>query len=121
MLTEVELITTKEAAARLGCKPITIRKAIDEGRLKGEKLGRDWLVYVDEQFSRFTLNPAGRGRRKVNGHAIDQKAYRQQIEEALKLAEELDPVIDAGTLGQVDATDDIYAVRGERVKPSGGD
>jgi len=121
MLTGVKMITTKEAATQLGCKPITVRKAINEGRLKGEKIGRDWLVYVDEDFSRFTLHPAGRGRRNVNGQHFDLDIYRQRIKEALRLADELDPVIEAGTLRQVDTTEDIRALRDERAREIAGE
>ncbi|MBN1975940.1 MAG: helix-turn-helix domain-containing protein [Anaerolineae bacterium] len=37
-------ITTAEAAALAGCKPVTVRWWLKEGKVKGRKVGRDWLV-----------------------------------------------------------------------------
>ena len=42
------LITITEAARRLGRSPITLRSAIQRGRMVGHKYGRDWLVEESE-------------------------------------------------------------------------
>ncbi|WP_407933005.1 helix-turn-helix domain-containing protein [Herbiconiux daphne] len=39
-----ETVTVPVAAARLGCSPRTLTKAIGEHRLEARKLGRDWLI-----------------------------------------------------------------------------
>jgi excisionase family DNA binding protein len=38
------LITTKEAAARLGVIPARVRALIAAKRLPAQKVGRDWLI-----------------------------------------------------------------------------
>lgn len=38
------MITTNEAARRLGVGPRRLRYLIAGGRLKAQKIGRDWLV-----------------------------------------------------------------------------
>lgn len=121
MLAEVSgvsmtIITTKEAAALLNCKPMTVRKALYEGRLKGEKKGRDWLVYVDENLENFSLKKGGRGRRKVTlgqyveYRYIDLKDYQRRLEEALKLVKKIAPKIPK----TVDLTAELNAMRDER-------
>lgn len=42
------MLTTAEAAARLGLKPVTLRKYIKDGAIKAMKHGRDWLISTDE-------------------------------------------------------------------------
>lgn len=37
-------MTTNEAAAALGIKPVTVRAAIKAGRLRARKVGRDWHI-----------------------------------------------------------------------------
>lgn len=41
---EGELLTTEEAAARLGIKAETVMRALKAGKMGGRKLGRSWLV-----------------------------------------------------------------------------
>jgi len=36
--------SVKEAAIKLGISDRRVRKLLDEGRIKGKKLGRDWVV-----------------------------------------------------------------------------
>ena len=36
--------TTKEAAARLGLEVSHVRRLLEEGKIKGKKWGRDWMV-----------------------------------------------------------------------------
>jgi excisionase family DNA binding protein len=39
-----ELLAVAEAAGRLACTPRGVRKAITDGRLPAEKVGREWLI-----------------------------------------------------------------------------
>ena len=36
--------TTKEAAERLGLEVSHVRRLLEEGKIKGKKWGRDWMV-----------------------------------------------------------------------------
>ncbi len=36
--------SVKEAAIKLGISDRRVRKLLEEGRIKGKKLGRDWVV-----------------------------------------------------------------------------
>lgn len=38
------LLTLRQAAAQIGRSPTTLRNQVLAGRLRGRKLGRDWLV-----------------------------------------------------------------------------
>jgi excisionase family DNA binding protein len=40
----MKLLTTLEAAAALGVTPQRVRVLIATGRLKAQKVGRDWLI-----------------------------------------------------------------------------
>jgi len=42
-----EHLTTKDAAERLGYTVQHVRRLIREGRLRGSRVGRDWLVARD--------------------------------------------------------------------------
>lgn len=57
-------MTTHEAAKRLGCSTILVRKACASGRLTAIKMGRDWLVKQDHLFKAFTLKQPGRKPRR---------------------------------------------------------
>ncbi|WP_327633671.1 excisionase family DNA-binding protein [Kribbella sp. NBC_00482] len=39
-----EQLLVGEAAEQIGCSPRAVRKAISDGRLSAEKVGRDWLI-----------------------------------------------------------------------------
>jgi excisionase family DNA binding protein len=52
------LLTTREAGHRLGLKSVTIRKYISQGRLSATRLGRDWLVKI-EDLDALIRNPVG--------------------------------------------------------------
>jgi excisionase family DNA binding protein len=54
------MMTTKDAAVRLGCKRVTVLKAIHQGRLSAQKMGRDWIVIEDEKFNCFEIGTPGR-------------------------------------------------------------
>ncbi len=38
------IYSVKEAAIKLGISDRRVRKLLEEGRIKGRKLGRDWVV-----------------------------------------------------------------------------
>jgi len=38
------MYSVKEAAIKLGISDRRVRKLLEEGRIKGKKLGRDWVV-----------------------------------------------------------------------------
>lgn len=55
------MLTTKQAGERLGVTDARVRVLLTEGRLSGEKFGRDWLV-SRESVENYQLSrrPAGR-------------------------------------------------------------
>jgi len=63
------LVTLREAAARLGITPDTLRAQIRRERLQATKLGRDWLVEESEvaRYGRTSLGRSGRPSRAAAG------------------------------------------------------
>lgn len=56
-------MTTSEAAAALGIKPVTVRRHIDKGLIKAEKRGRD--LWIEEaEVERYQQQRKGPGRPK---------------------------------------------------------
>jgi excisionase family DNA binding protein len=41
----LELFTVKEAAEHLGLEESHIRRLLGQGKIDGERMGRDWIVY----------------------------------------------------------------------------
>ncbi len=39
-----ELLSTKDAGYRLGLSPEHVRRLLEQGKMKGKKIGRDWVV-----------------------------------------------------------------------------
>ncbi len=62
--TEVEWITTSEAAVILGITPVRVRQLIGTGQLRAEKRGRDYILIRSEveQFNREGRRSGGRPR-----------------------------------------------------------
>jgi excisionase family DNA binding protein len=58
----VGLLTLRDAAAQLGITADTLRAQIRRGRLRGTKLGRDWLLEPAEvaRYEQTSLGRAGR-------------------------------------------------------------
>ncbi len=56
-----EIITTPQAAQRLGVTVDWINKLIRAGHLKARRIGRDWLVDA-ESVARYQANRRGPGR-----------------------------------------------------------
>ena len=61
-----KLITTKEAAERLGVTPSRIRAMIAAGRLKAHKFGRDHQIR-ESDLELIMERHAGRPRKETNG------------------------------------------------------
>lgn len=59
------MLTTDQAAHRLGIRAVTVRKAIVEGRLTAKKFGHVWVVLDDAQFRQFTPRKPGRPKKRV--------------------------------------------------------
>lgn len=57
------MLTTEQAAARLGIKAVTVLKHIKRGNIKATKDGRDWLIEPAE-LERFTQERRSGGRPK---------------------------------------------------------
>jgi acetyl-CoA synthetase len=43
-----ELLTVEEVSKRLKLTPLTIRRMLNDGRLRGTKVGRVWRVFESE-------------------------------------------------------------------------
>jgi len=56
------LLTTTEAASRLGITPRRVRALIAAGRLDAERIGRDWLI-ADDALTAVTTRKVGRPRK----------------------------------------------------------
>jgi excisionase family DNA binding protein len=63
MIKSKNYLTSAEAAKKLGFSPEYIRKLILEGKIKGEKLGRNWIIEIKNlsniQRQRFRRNQEG--------------------------------------------------------------
>lgn len=60
-------MTTAEAAELLGLHPASIPRLIKQGKLTGERFGRDWMVYrqsVEDYIKRFAELPKHSPKRK---------------------------------------------------------
>jgi excisionase family DNA binding protein len=57
---DAQPLTLREAAARLGLSPKTLRTQASIGHLKARKLGRDWIVDAAEvdRYAREQKRPA---------------------------------------------------------------
>jgi len=55
--------TLRGAAERLGVHPDTLRAQIHRGKLDGVRLGRDWLIRIEEVL-RYEQTSSRKGRRR---------------------------------------------------------
>ena len=110
-----ELISINEAAKRMGISREAIYSYAKRGLITLHKrsIGKP-RTFVDWHEIEQLLAP----RKTVN---IQPQEYPRRLQEALRLAEELDPVIEAGTRRPVDATEDLQALRKERVRQIAGE
>lgn len=53
------MLTTTQAAAKLGVLPRNIQYYIQKGQLRATKTGRDWLI-AESDLATFTIPKAGR-------------------------------------------------------------
>jgi len=61
----MERMTTAQAATRLGVSPRRVRVLAKNGRIEGEKLGRDWILdAVSVDAYAISERKAGRPRRE---------------------------------------------------------
>ena len=67
----MEIYSVDEAANALEISVRRVRKLLEENRIKGKKLGRDWAVLSLDYTKR------ARGRKKQQREEIAQKAYGQ--------------------------------------------
>jgi len=58
-----KLLTTREAAARLGVTPIRVRALCEKGELPAVKFGRDWQIR-EKDVTRFSPRKVGRPRKE---------------------------------------------------------
>lgn len=60
-----QMLSTAQAAERLGITSVRVRDLLNEGKLKGERIGRSWVVYGDSVDERLCSAPrAGRPLKK---------------------------------------------------------
>jgi len=59
-----DILTTKQAAARLHCSDSRIRQLILEGKLPATKLGRDWII-TTKNLDLFWLGKLPQRERKI--------------------------------------------------------
>jgi len=52
------MLTTKQAAERLGVSPQRVRKLIQAGRIEATKFGRDWMI-TEEALAKHKPLPRG--------------------------------------------------------------
>jgi excisionase family DNA binding protein len=120
---ETQFYTVNELATILNINPATVREHAARGILPARKFGRLWRfprhkvdAWLEEE------RPATEPPRERDADPRAERTDSQQrLFRALALAEELDPVVEAGTLGPVDATEDIHALREERMRQIDGE
>lgn len=114
---ETQFYTVNELAAILNIHPATVREHAAKGILPGRKFGRLWRFprqKVDSWLKEERRIEPSREREAEPPAA--RALYQQRLFQALALAEELDPVVEEGTLDPVDATADLHALREEGMR-----
>ena len=61
----MKLISTKEAAEKLNVSPIRVRQLIQEGKLKANRVGRDYVIDEKDLESVKTYGKVGRPKKSV--------------------------------------------------------
>lgn len=61
----MELLSTSEAAEKLGVTAIRVRQLIQEGKISAKKLGRDYVIEEKELKNVKTYGKAGRPKKEV--------------------------------------------------------
>lgn len=65
-----KMLTTKQAGSRLDLDPRTIKRYCREGKLKCEKIGRDWLI-PEAEIERYERERKPKGRPRAIRRLID--------------------------------------------------
>ena len=113
-----KFLTVEEAARSLRVSADTVRRWLRAGRLRAVKFGQ--VYRIPESAIQENVGPTARlPWRPVASEPRDD--YRQRMAAALALAEQLDPVIRAGTRGRIDIAGEISAMRDERTREISGD
>lgn len=68
------LLTTRQAATRLGISPRRVAALILAGRLPAQKIGRDWLIEENALALVLTRPPGNRSGRPRVKHSSDHDA-----------------------------------------------
>ena len=71
------MLSTKQAAEELGITQTRVRELLNSGALRGEKLGRSWMVYESSVRERKRKAPTA-GRPKAS-HAQNMQAARSNM------------------------------------------
>lgn len=71
------LITTAEAAERLGVTDRRVRQMIEDGILKGEKVGRDYLIDEDSLEAAKERPKPGRPTKKATDKSTAKKRSKK--------------------------------------------
>jgi excisionase family DNA binding protein len=58
-----KLLSTTQAAAALGIPRRTVQQLCDTGKIRAEKIGRDWLI-KESALNKFTPRKRGRPRKE---------------------------------------------------------
>lgn len=61
----MKLLSTKEAAERLNISPIRVRQLIQDGKIKANRVGRDYVIDEKDLESVQTYGKAGRPKKTV--------------------------------------------------------
>jgi excisionase family DNA binding protein len=56
----MKLISTKDAAEKLGISPIRVRQLIQEGKIEAARVGRDYVINESDLANIKTYGKAGR-------------------------------------------------------------
>lgn len=61
----MNLLSTKEAAEKLGISPIRVRQLIQEGKIEATRVGRDYVINEADLANIKTYGKAGRPKKQV--------------------------------------------------------
>ena len=103
-----KVYTPQEVAEYLQLPIQTVWLYLRTGRLPGAKIGKHWRIR-ETDLAVFLSPRSGSG----------PEGYQQQLERALVLGKELGPVIQEGTVEEVDGSEVIEALREERQQDLG--
>lgn len=115
--------STSELATMLGVARSTVIDRAREGDLPAIRFGRLWRFpkkKIDQWLTQEQPGAATEPEPKRVAHPVPAVGS-SPLFQALALAEELDPVIEAGTLVESDVSEDLQALREERMRQIDGE